>query len=315
MASEVTPSPALRPGVLDDIPGWFFAKDRLIFDWFLRRQERTGTDGDLLELGAYLGKSAVVLGEHLRPAERLTVCDLFDSDAPDDDNGAEMTMSYRSTLTRDSFEANYLAFHDELPVIVQAPTSVLADGRIPEGSCRFVHVDASHLYEHVALDIKVARRALAPEGVIALDDFRSEHTPGVAAAVWEAVLSDGLRPICISSEKFYGTWGDPEPFQEELLREVKGWERCRTDVQTVSGHRIVRIEGKQVPVPGFRVSRYHAALEAERAAARPAPAAADRRQASLLRRTARDLLPPVVTRAIVRNRKRAAAAKTAGKTA
>ncbi len=309
MASDATPRPPVRPGVLDDIPGWFFAKDRLIFDWFLRRQERTQTKGDLLELGAYLGKSAVVLGEHLRPAERLTVCDLFDSEAPDDDNGAEMTMSYRSTLTRDSFEANYLAFHDELPEIIQAPTSVLADGRIPEGSCRFVHVDASHLYEHVALDIQVARRALASDGVIALDDFRSEHTPGVAAAVWEAVLSHGLRPICVSSEKFYGTWGDPEPYQEELLGDVKGWERCRTDVQTVSGHRIVRIEGKQVPVPAFRVSRHHAALEAERLAAGSAAGEPDRRQSSLLRRTARDLLPPVVTRAIVRNRKRAASAK------
>ena len=72
---------------------------------------------------------------HLRDGETFTVCDLFDSEAPDDSNQAEMNGSYAS-LTRTAFEANYRAFHDGLPRIVQAPTSVILDHVRPE-SCRF----------------------------------------------------------------------------------------------------------------------------------------------------------------------------------
>lgn len=331
-APSLTAPSDTRPDQLDDIPGWFFANDRLLFDWFLGHHQRD-VHGDLLELGVYLGKSAIMLGRHLHPDEILTVCDLFDSDAADDANSAEMAGSYRSKLTRDRFEENYLAFHERLPEIIQAPTSVLADGRVREGSCRFVHVDASHLYEHVAGDIQVARKALMPDGVVVLDDYRSEHTPGVAAAVWEAVLRHGLRPICISSQKFYGTWGDPEPARAGLSGAIAKWPGRRAGGQTLVGESFVQLWGKGEP-PAFPPSRFHAELEAERAAAakerkreehaaraardeealaaaeaeerqtRAAREAAARQPSARLKRVAVDLLPPVVTRAVVRGRRR-----------
>ncbi|GAA2130648.1 hypothetical protein GCM10009760_03430 [Kitasatospora kazusensis] len=309
----------VEPAVLGDVPGWFWDLDRHAFDWFLDRQEVTGLTGDLLELGAYLGRSAIVMGRHLRPGEKFTVCDLFDSDAPDEDNAAEMHMSYRRTLTREAFETNYLAFHDELPTLIQAPTSVLADGRVKAGSCRFVHVDASHLYEHVAGDIQVARAALRTAGVLVLDDYRSAHTPGVAAATWEAVFNQGLRPICLTECKFYGTWGDPEPFQRELIRASGGAEGCRVVTDTIAGQRVLRLGGAPSPVPFFPVSRHHdriaeqaeqlaAEHAAERAAgqlaARRAAAAAARRPVAVARRVAADLLPPVLTGALRRARRR-----------
>ncbi|CAM5709508.1 hypothetical protein STENM327S_00449 [Streptomyces tendae] len=137
------------PGELNDVPGWFWPLDQVLFSWFLERQERLGTRGDLLELGAYLGKSAI-LGHRLRDGETLTVCDLFGAEPPDAANRAEAAKSY-SWLTT-TFERNYLSFHDTLPTIIQAPSSAVADEVAP-GSCRFVHIDASHLYEHVEGDI------------------------------------------------------------------------------------------------------------------------------------------------------------------
>ncbi|MFC5662703.1 class I SAM-dependent methyltransferase [Kitasatospora misakiensis] len=267
------PSDAPRPAARrEDIPGWFFRLDQEAFRHLLTTQSTAGTTGDVLELGSYLGRSAVLLGDHLRPGERLTVCDLFDSAAGDDDNAAEMTMSYRASLTRSGFEANYLAFHPELPTIVQAPTSVLADGRIPAGSCRFVHIDASHLYEHVAGDIEVARRALTEDGLVVLDDYRSEHTPGVSAAVWQAVFTGGLRPVLLTPMKFYGTWGDPEPVRRELLARDWRAEGFTVDEDTIAGRRVLRLNNA---VPS--------------AAPRSGP-----RQLLL------DLLPPVATRAVRR---------------
>ncbi|MFD8593672.1 class I SAM-dependent methyltransferase [Kitasatospora sp. NPDC059646] len=278
--TDTTAAPAV-PATPADVPGWFFRADREAFGWLLARQSAARVTGDLLEMGAYLGRSAILLGEHLRPGETFTVCDLFDLDAPDDDNSAEMSMSYRSTLTRRAFETNYLAFHAELPVIVQGPTSVLAGGRIPADSCRFVHVDASHLYEHVAGDILVARDALAGNGVIALDDYRAPHTPGVAAAVWEAVFTLGLKPVLLTPEKFYGTWGDPDAVRADLLARDWRAEGFRLDEEHFAGQRCHRLAWDDPDGRGENGGR-------------PRP------RRSLTRRVLLDVLPPVATRAVRR---------------
>jgi Methyltransferase domain len=278
------------PAGLADVPGWFFPVDQLLFDWFLSRQRDREEPGDLLEVGVYLGKSAVFSGSYRREGERFTVCDLFDSPAEDTRNVAEMAKSY-STLTRRSFEANYLAFHDELPAVVQGPSSLVPDHVAP-GSCRFVHVDASHLYEHVHSDIDNARTRLKAHGIVALDDFRAEHCPGVAAATWQAVTSGGLHPICITGTKFYGTWGDPEPVRDELL----GWLGERRDlwheVQMVAGGRLIRIDGKKAAAPPHPVSR-HAGRSGSGQAPRPS---GGRRSAA--GRLAVRVLPAAVTRAV-----------------
>lgn len=295
-----------QPERLDDVPGWFPVLDQLLFDWFLNRQETADMRGDLLEVGVYMGKSAIFIGRHQQPGERYTVCDLFEGDAPDDANQAESTKSY-SALTRSVFEDNYLSFHDELPRVLQGPSSIVP-GEVEPGSCRFVHIDASHLYEHVHGDIGAARDLLLPDGIVVLDDFRSEHTPGVSIATWEAVLNRGLRPICLSTQKLYGTWGDPEPVQEELLAMARERSDCHLSVQEAAGHRIVRLKSKHMRAPEFPASKHAKAAQPqpvpqETPAPAPAPAPAPvrpapRRGASRVRRIAVDLLPPVVTRAI-----------------
>ncbi|MGH3243777.1 MAG: class I SAM-dependent methyltransferase [Spirillospora sp.] len=230
------------PTSLDDVRGWFPTIDQLLFTWFLERQERLGQTGDLVELGSFLGKSAILIGRHRRADEAFTVCDLFDSEAPDDSNEAEMKGSY-STLTRTAFETNYRAFHDRLPEIVQAPTSVILDHVEPE-TCRFVHVDASHLYEHVTGDIKAAHVMLPAAGVIVCDDYRAEHTPGVSAAVWEAVAVDGLRPICVTTQKLYGTWGEVGEVQDDLLAWLGERDDIWHEIQEVAGRRLVRVKAR-----------------------------------------------------------------------
>lgn len=293
----LAPSTTPPPRRLDDVPGWFPVLDQMLFEWFLDRQESSGVRGDLLEVGVYMGKSAIFLGRHLQDGERYTVCDLFEGSAPDDANKAESTKSY-GALTRRAFEENYLSFHDALPRVLQGPSSVVP-AEVSAGTCRFVHIDASHLYEHVYDDIGAARDALLPGGVVVLDDFRSEHTPGVSVAAWEAVLTRGLRPICLSTQKLYGTWDDPEPVQEELLAAVREREDCHLSVQQAAGHRIVRVKSKKgMEAPPFPPSRYASGPDrhADRALTRQGGSAAPRR--SRTRRIAADLLPPILTRAI-----------------
>ncbi|GAA2842118.1 class I SAM-dependent methyltransferase [Nonomuraea rubra] len=229
---------------LERIPGWFWPTDQRLFEWFLSNED---VSGDVLEMGTYLGKSAVLIGGHVRRGETFTVCDLFESDAPDADNDAETTRSY-SSLTRDRFERNYLSVHDALPEIVHGPTSVILD-HVKADTCRFVHVDASHLYTHVKGDVLAARTVLREGGIVAFDDYRSEHTPGVALAVWEAVAGLGLAPVCVSTQKLYGTWGDPAPVRERLL----AWLATRPDLwhttDVLGEHHLVRVNQRKKPKP------------------------------------------------------------------
>lgn len=303
-AGEQLPAPAS----LDEVKGWFFPADQVLFDWFLTRQQELTEPGDLLEIGAYMGKSAIFLGGYLRDGETFTVCDLFDSPAQDDANSAEMRYSY-STLTRRSFEANYLSFHDALPAVLQGLSSVVPE-RVPAASCRFAHIDGSHLYEHVRGDIDSARALLHPHGIVALDDYRSEHCPGVAAAVWEAVATGGLSPVCVTGTKLYGTWGDPAPVREALLGFLAGRDDLWHGTEAVGGGTLVRVKAaKTVVPPAHPVSRHRPAEPPVEPPAQPAPEVPQQqaaqqavRRRSPLRRFALAVLPPFVTQGFVRLR-------------
>lgn len=132
----------------------------------------------------------------------------------------------------------------------------------------------------------------------------------MAAATWQAVANEGLRPVCITGTKFYGTWGDPEPLQQALIEWIKARGDIWHEVQYVNDAALVRLSAKGAKEPAHPVSRHRstgarapqrpaAARAPEASAARPGP------RRSTLRRVALDVLPPVITRAVVNARKRA----------
>lgn len=293
------------PKSLDTVAGWFYPPDQAVMTWLLDRQDRLEPPGDLLELGCYMGRSAIVIGSHLRPGETFTVCDLFDSGdeaSTDEKNRSENRFSY-SSLTRQAFERNYLTFHEKLPTIIQATTDQITK-HVEAGSCRFVHVDASHLWQHVKGDIEAARTLLRPDGLVVCDDFRSVHTPGVAAAVWTAVANGQLKPICITGNKFYGTWGDPEPVQKELVAWLKGFRSSLPERQDILGHSVIRVcRWSEPPLPTVLPLHPVADAQPEAPVTPPKRPAKQQQPHRLARSIARDLLPPVVTRAIRRARK------------
>lgn len=221
---------------LADVPGWFYWIDQQLFRHVLSLDDVAS--GTLLELGAYMGKSAIVLGQHLRDGEELVVCDLFGAAADSKENLEENRTSYED-LTRSRFEENYLAFHSDLPTIVQDLTSSI-EAHVARDSCRFVHIDASHLYAHVAGDISASRRLLAPDGMVVLDDYRSQHTPGVAAAAWAAVANEGLNLVALSPSKMYATWGDPGSYRTSLELWGRSQSKVHGEVQQLLGQEVLR---------------------------------------------------------------------------
>jgi hypothetical protein len=223
-------SPNLRPywdarhtvsGLLEDI-------DFLLIDKILRDQTCNEVKGDLLEIGAFMGKSAIVIGLHAQVGEQLVVCDIFEDSTADAANDRENADSYEG-LTRQTFEANYARYVPHPATIVQELSSCVRE-HIPDGSIRFAHVDGGHLYEVVKGDIANVRHLLSGDGIVAFDDFRAAHTPGVAAAVWTAVANDRLLPICVTDTKFYGTWS--ESVADEVRQRTTEWLAAHPAVRT-----------------------------------------------------------------------------------
>ncbi|MEM6107863.1 class I SAM-dependent methyltransferase [Mycobacterium sp. 050272] len=188
----------------NSVPGAFWDIDFLLFDQIFSMQLHHDIRGDLLEIGALYGKSAIVLGCHARLEEKVIICDIFNDTEGDIENIAENAQTYGG-LSRKKFEENYSQWVARPPVVLAELSEHLID-RVEAKTLRFVHIDGSHLYNVVCRDIADTRGLMTDNGVVVMDDFRAIHTPGVAAAVWEAVSNHGLIPICISEQKFYGAW-------------------------------------------------------------------------------------------------------------
>lgn len=331
-----------------DVPGFFWWLDRMVFAAALREQS-DDPPGDLCELGVYLGRSSVIVGDFVRPNERFVVVDLFGStddftdSSQDQANRAENDRSYH-TLTRQKFEANYLALHDDLPEVYQEPSSRVVE-HLGESSVRFLHIDASHLYHFVAEDVRNAKWLLRPGGLVVFDDYRSAHTPGVSAAVWQAVFSDGLIPVAITPMKMYAVYDaeSVDRYARAIEALVRDDARLKIAEQDVMGRRLLLVnmaDGTQkkpaatatVTLTDESVAAVTEALSAKIAAsvssparsadaeqptgdAAPRPGAAEPArprpsvQAStgrrVLRKVARDYSPPALTRAVVSVKRRA----------
>lgn len=231
---SLSPSVVSYLDQIDPIPGWFGFVDVVVFDTVLSHQENRGVCGDLLEIGAYYGRSAVVLGLHRQTEERVVVCDLFEN-APDTPGLREEWQRDYGELTEAAFLSTYQRFVPDAPHIVARPSSTLQFD-VPATSCRFVHVDGSHRYEDADADIRFAIRSLTADGVIAIDDYRSVHTPGVAAAAWQAVIAGDVGIACLTEAKMY--LADPETATE-----------IRSRVRAVA-HELPSLDLETVPMLG-----------------------------------------------------------------
>jgi len=185
------------------ITGWFSLHDAAVFELLLSLQFEKNIHGDLLEIGVFEGKSAILIGRHKESDEEFHVCDIFDN-LTDLKNMEENLSSYPN-LSRGKFEANFRTLLGVLPDIHQCPSSELRT-LLGDRKFRFIHVDGSHLYEHVKGDLELALQIInEDQGIIAVDDFRSQHTIGVTVALWQIILAGQLVPIVMTPAKMYLT--------------------------------------------------------------------------------------------------------------
>ena len=179
------------------------------------------------------------------PGQTFTVVDLFDKSAAEHANAREVESDYAG-LTQQAFEKNYLAVHPHMCNVVRDYSQDIVKFVPPSGH-RFVHIDASHLYEHVVGDIAASQQLLQPGGVVAFDDIRDARTPGVAAAVWPVVTRGDLKPLVITESKLYATKSDSAHWRARL----QAWlpmSGLPYEVQRIAGQDVVRIKPRATPL-------------------------------------------------------------------
>lgn len=146
----------------DEVPGWIKPIDQLSFKWVLEYQNACEPIGGVVELGVFKGKSAIVIGRCIKSNERFTVCDLFENVSTYHEIHPSIKKLYKY-LNQKDFEKNYLEFLPILPTSVNGPSSSIVKNVKP-GTCRFMHIDVSHMYEHVSKDIASAKLLLRLKG-------------------------------------------------------------------------------------------------------------------------------------------------------
>jgi predicted O-methyltransferase YrrM len=140
----------------------------------IRRQTELGIAGDMVEIGTFEGRFFIAMALGLAPGERALGIDRFDW--PDEGVHDRLLGNCAAAgLTRDRF-TTWKGDTRTLP----------SDGlrsRLGIQQARFIHIDGEHTHECLRHDLELARRALHPSGVIAVDDMLHPGYPALIVAV------------------------------------------------------------------------------------------------------------------------------------
>lgn len=220
----------------EQVQGWLELEDALLLCGLDEAQKASGVTGDIMEIGAYKGRTSILLGFFPSVGEALMVCDPFEEPVQAAANRTENDRHYGG-LSQQEFLANYRRFHGFDPMVLAHESSGLLQREDLAGRFRLVHVDGSHRYEAVVSDIETSRRLLRRGGVVVFDDAVNRKEVAVAAAVWEAVFTRGLKPFA-STGKLYGSWDGA---------------MTADDVSRIVGEQANLVVDKEVDIAGHRV--------------------------------------------------------------
>jgi hypothetical protein len=145
----------------------------------LRIQAELGVTGPVAEIGAFEGRFFIALALALAAGETALAIDLFD---------------WPNAAVIERFEGN-CARHGvpaERRITWKADSRGMTPGELTAKlggqSVRFFHIDGEHSRAALTNDLELATAALAPQGVIALDDMLHPGYPTLLLAVHEYLL-------------------------------------------------------------------------------------------------------------------------------
>jgi hypothetical protein len=208
------------------VPGWFTLTDHEMFVAINAIQEKFAISGNILEIGTFCGKSGALLSLLASPEETVSLLDLFDDvefeDVLDTPHYRKMTIT-KVHETLDKFGQGYKL----IPGNSLEVTKI-----IPIAPHRIIHIDGSHQYEVVKMDLLNSLKYLTEGGVIILDDYRNFQYPGVGRAFWEFVQNNEMYLICSTPTKAYVTNSNLSLAYKEELKKMG---RSSVSLNIISG--------------------------------------------------------------------------------
>jgi predicted O-methyltransferase YrrM len=212
--------------VIESIPGWT-PSDQLL-SLFILAQASAGLRGDILELGSWCGRSAVVLGMAARLAGNCKVhcVDLFPERA-DWSRNADGYYSFvvyingksygaygEQTVWAEPFERDIVPVYERFSGTLDAFNRAIDDSGLNDWvasfrgdlagfaktvasdfALRLAFIDGDHSYSAVARDIEIVERFLVPGGWICFDDAFSSYS-GVNEAIEQHIIGSGRYSLC-----------------------------------------------------------------------------------------------------------------------
>lgn len=164
----------------DEVPGWLTAEEGTAL-------AQAAAGRRVLEIGSYLGRSAICLAQ---TARQVTCVDPFDGRATNEPG--DTLVPFLENLTG-------YGLRDRVSVQVGTAAQILPD--LPSASFDLIFIDGDHDYNAVRADVAAALPLLAPGGVLAFHDYRThpgEHDgswdEGVTLAVNE-LIRNGFKPV------------------------------------------------------------------------------------------------------------------------
>jgi Methyltransferase domain len=184
------------------VEGWFFPIDAYAIAMIDEIQRRENIGGNLFEVGAHHGKTAMFLARTATIEETVGVCDIFE-----DHGGREVFLENIRRFTEIPPE--------RLSIFSKRSASLTSDETTTK--CRFFHIDGGHRAEDVFADLVTADRAVLPDGVLAVDDVFNANWPGVSEGFYSfhTTRPDAFVPIFIGGNKVYLTRPDAAAIYEK----------------------------------------------------------------------------------------------------
>lgn len=231
MKSEIswnttTPAWAQIESLVDKVPGWTPIDE--LYTLFTLTLASAGLEGDIVEVGSWCGRSAVVLAAaaRLMGGSHVYCADLF-PEKNDWKQNADGTYSFEvvignksyggymeQTVWKDVFESQtgkiYELYNgvldcfketvsqrgmDDIVHAHKGDLAALLETREPGFKCRMAFLDGDHGYEAVCADIRNIERCLVPGGWLCFDDAFSFY-PGVNQAIEEHIIASGRYEQC-----------------------------------------------------------------------------------------------------------------------
>lgn len=160
----------------EEIFGWFS------YPFLYEKAVQEAKDNDVfVEVGSFMGKSTSCMATFIKNSGKK-----IDFYAVDHWQGSEEHKEHYSDIHLwESFQDNMVKYKLTEYIKPIIKDSIEASKLFSDESIDFLHLDASHDYENVLLDIKSWYPKIKKGGVMSGDDFDLKHWPGVVKAVTE----------------------------------------------------------------------------------------------------------------------------------